>query len=167
MSDGSEKGRGLPPFGRLGCPVPSIQPIGDAAYYDSMPRDSFMLLRYNIEPGQKVEISSWDDEHQNQWWGGPYFEPKHFIYIGTSNLWLVASDSRVNAQSLFPTDLPADSFRIPGPTFINWPTFGCFKSQSLFVGIENRGKEMGHFVARLAGKYVQDNYPPPRSLYSR
>lgn len=109
---------------------------------------SFVMTRYNIEPGQKVEIHG----KECDWAFSAYFSATNFVYVGSAGLWVLRR-SNVCSQTLFGTDIPCESFTPGCPTSIAWPIFGCFDNVDLLLEIENRGKEVGHFVARLAGKY--------------
>jgi hypothetical protein len=121
-----------------------------SGYLSSEPCDSFMLTRYNIEPGQVVKISSRDFD--DQWCGGPQFAPQHCIYVGTSDLWLLQQSQVISDFRVVFADTPLDTYRPSAPTFVNWPIFNC-SAHSLELMVENRGKEIGHFVARLAGSF--------------
>ncbi len=130
--------------------------MSDAHYYPTMPRDSLMLVRLNIEPGETVTVSSGD---LPEWYGGPYFMPKHFIYVGHGDLWLLRS-SRVKAASMIEADQPCETYRLPAPTFVNWPVFGVLAGWGLELQVMNRGEEIGHLIARLAGEFQDPALPP-------
>jgi len=114
-----------------------------------------MLKRHNIEPGQAVEYSAKKD---GNWRLGAYFSASNFVYVGSSSLWIIDGISSVNGQPLFGDDVPCDSFRPGCPTTIAWPMFGCVGHADLFLKIENRGTEVGHFIARLAGRFEDNSY---------
>lgn len=150
----------------------SGHPSGDASYYRDVPRDSFMLTRFNIEPGQTVKICTDDVELRDQWRVGPIFATKHCIYVGSPDLWMLSSGTQCNSIQLTAKDVPMDTYRLPAPTFVNWPTFSCL-GFPLQLAVENRGKVLGHFVARLAGEFAvgpvtyggyptHDGYDPER-----
>lgn len=120
-------------------------------FYPSEPRDSFMLTRYNIEPGQVVKISSKD--FGDQWCGGPVFSPAHLIFVGSPDLWLLQA-SQVSTVRIVFADTPLDTYRPPAPTMVNWSSIDVC-APTLELEVENRGKGVGSFVARLAGRFEE------------
>lgn len=112
---------------------------------------SLVIKRFNIEPGQKVNIRSRD----LGWHIEPMFDACDLVYVGSRDIWIL-KESYAGGQPLFPgADIPCETFSPGCPTKISWPVFGCMgSSMDLDLLIENRGTEVGHFVARLAGNYV-------------
>ncbi len=138
------------------CPT-AIPP---SPYYlgRSVPRsidcDSFMLIRMNIEPGQVVDFTS--TQMSDEWHSGTYFTATNFIYVGTPSLW-VLKNSSISGYPLWNKDIPCDTFRPGCPTSVNWSTFSILNAHEIKMYIENRGKEIGHLIARLAGAYYQQD----------
>jgi len=145
----------------------------DASYYPK-PEASLILIHKGIEPGQTVRISSRDISEQ---FTEGTFQPQHFIFVGSKDLWILGQgqsyigntereDGTGEGMWLQRGDIPCDSFRPPAPTFINWGVFDCI-SNHLVLRVNNRGKDMADFVARLAGCYAQrypcQPYPYPPS----
>ena len=123
------------------------------------PNNSFMLTKLNIEPGEAVEIRA--DEKHEEWAYGAHFYPAHFVYVGSKDLWMLGGGkTRVGSASLVQTDTPCDTYRPTCPTFVDWPMFGLIGSQRLVITVENRGKEVGHFISRMAGSYAGDGTYP-------
>lgn len=130
-----------------------VGPRGDAAYYDNIPHDSLILTRFGIAPGETVKISANDAEFGGQWHGG-YFMPRHFIYVGSSDIWLLYG-SEVRQTPVVEADTPLDTYRPPAPSFVNWPPFDMW-DKALNLALTNRGDTVGHFVARVAGQFHRD-----------
>ena len=150
---GFQKVSGFAPY-----PEPHLEP-------PYPPDNSFMLVRMNIEPGQVVEL---DASRGDQWAYGAYFRPSHFIYVGSPDLWILKK-SRVDGAEFIISDTPCDTYKPTCPTWVDWPPFSCLHLPRLFLFIENRGKEVGHFISRFAGNFVAtlgfESSLPERSGY--
>ena len=147
--------------GAVGGLCGPYQGPGDAAYYRAVPRDSLIITRYDIEPGQTVEVSSSDSRVKDQWiFAGPVFTPHHCIYVGTSDMWLLEG-SQAAQIPLVQKDTPLDTYRPPAPTFVNWPSFDIW-NRAIEFKLQNRSDKMGHFVVRLAGDAPDPVSAPPR-----
>lgn len=128
-----------------------------------VPNNSFMLTRMNIEPGETVEIHA---DKSEEWAYGAHFLPKHFVYVGSKDLWMLGDGkSRIDGTRLIHKDTPCDTYRPTCPTWVDWPVFSCVNNHRLIVVVENRGKEIGHFISRMAGNYVGDGTYPGLARY--
>ena len=121
------------------------------------PTDSFMLFRTGIEPGETIHL---DTREMDEWAFGPHFLARYFIFVGSPNLWLLKSSACNGYMLTQASDLPCDTFRPGCPTWVNWKAFSCSGFHAtMIMDIENRGKEKGDFIARMAGEYME-KYPP-------
>ncbi len=62
-------------------------------------------------------------------------------------------------------DTPCDTYRPTCPTFVDWPVFALMGNQRLEITVENRGKEIGHFISRMAGSYAGNGLYPGTVRY--
>lgn len=143
-----------------------LQPLMRGPREPEPPADSFMVFHTGIEPGEKVFL---DTQDMDEWVFGPHFAPKYFVYVGSPNLWLLKA-SHCNGTTLSASDLPCETYRPGCPTWVNWPTFSCAGfSLPMILVIENRGKEKGDFIARMAGEFHRPEdgafrYPNPTGM---
>ena len=153
------------PYRRMG-----IQPCGPGFAMGPIspplpivPNDSFMLTRMNIEPGETVEIHA---DKSEEWAYGARFAPAHFVYAGSKDLWMLGDGkSRVDSIGVIQKDTPCDTYRPTCPTWVNWPMFSCIGVNRLILVVENRGKEIGHFISRMAGNYGGSGTHPGLARY--
>jgi hypothetical protein len=110
-----------------------------------------MLIQMNIRPGETVEIHA---DKSEEWAYGAFFLPKHFVYVGSKDLWMLGDGkSQVNGIWVCKKDTPCDTYRPTCPTWVDWPAFSYVDRNRLVLVVENRGKEIGHFISRMAGNY--------------
>ena len=122
------------------------------------PNNSFMLTLMSIEPGETVEIHA---VHSEEWAYGAYFTPAHFVYVGSNDLWMLGDGkSQIGGTRVILKDTPCDTYRPTCPTWVDWPVFSCLGPNHLILTVENRGKEVGHFISRMAGNYASDGIYP-------
>lgn len=126
-----------------------------------VPQSGSMVIQKPIEAGQVIEFTT-DDLH-DQFISNPYFLATHFIYVGSTGMWLLNTHDGKNsgppAMRILGADLPCDSFRPGTNNEVGWPLMGLGDSRyKLTLLMENRSDKFGFFVARLAGKFTSSPY---------